>query len=67
MIQLDVDPWCSKCLEFEADVQRPTFLYSGIAVVEQTDTIVQCEHRARCKNTKKYLEETLYGGPVQTE
>ena len=60
MIKLDIQDYCHDCLEFEADVERgqKCLMYSmADTMVHQTDTIVRCKHRNRCKAIKRYLEK----------
>ena len=57
MIKLIVDPYCDTCRDFKASVTAPTKLMSDNHDVYQTDTIVQCERRNRCKAIAKYMEK----------
>lgn len=58
-IRLDVQPYCSNCLDFEADVMKPerVNLYSRDTPVYGTlgDTIIRCKHANRCSNLVRYL------------
>lgn len=58
-IRLEVQPYCSNCLDFEADVTKPerVNLYSGDTVVYGTikDTIIHCKNANRCANLVRYL------------
>lgn len=61
MIKLDIREYCHNCLDFEADVERgqKCLMHRDDAgtMIHQTDTIVRCEHRNRCKAIKRYLEK----------
>lgn len=57
MIRVEVQDYCQSCLEFEPDVERPTLLYARNKVVEQTDTVIRCEHHKRCENIKRFIKE----------
>lgn len=57
MIRLEVKDYCHDCVDFEADVEGPTKLYSVDDIVAWTDTIVRCKHRNRCANIVKYVVE----------
>ena len=68
MIKIDVpEPYCQDCLEFEAQVTDPVVVYGDNQVMVKTDTVISCQHSARCSRLKKYLEVALYGGPVPSE
>jgi hypothetical protein len=60
-IRLEVENYCNACLEFVPDVVKPqrTILPDGACTF--TDTIVMCEHRKRCNNIKRYLEQQSKG------
>lgn len=56
-IVLDVQPYCMKCLDFEANVAKPSkvcTLDTGEIILG--DTVVRCEHARRCENIRKYFE-----------
>ena len=63
MIKLDVQEYCHDCLDFVADVERgqkcviDDFASFTGSRVYQTDTIVRCKYRNRCKAIKRYLEK----------
>jgi hypothetical protein len=61
LIRLEVEEYCGACLEFVPDVLKPqrTMLTDGKFIF--TDTIVTCEHRKRCNNIKRYLEQQARG------
>lgn len=62
MIRVDVENYCQSCLDFQSDVVRPIRAYrEGNGEAYWTDTIVQCEHRKRCANIKRYLEQQTKG------
>lgn len=64
MIKIDVEGYCQQCLDFTPDVVAPVKAYSsdgsGDSVI-QTDTLIRCEHRKRCANIKRYLEQQMRG------
>ena len=57
MIRVEVEPYCNDCLMFDPDVEEPVRMYAEFGEVMQTDTIVRCSNRARCKGLVKYLEK----------
>ena len=60
MIKLDIQEYCQECLDFEPDVERPTrevLRSSEGDIVIQSDTMVRCKYRNRCKAIKRYLEK----------
>lgn len=61
MIKIDVEGYCQQCLDFTPDVVAPTKAYSEGNVVFQSDTLIRCEHRKRCANIKRYLEQQMKG------
>lgn len=57
MIKLDVEEYCHPCLDFIPDVTNPIRSLSEDGKdILQSDTIIQCKHRKRCSNIKRYLE-----------
>lgn len=62
-IRLEIEDYCQNCLDFEADVTKPTRMYAKDEVIIGTygDTIVRCEYRNRCKAIKRYLEQKMKG------
>ena len=63
MIRIDVEDYCHSCCDFSPDVIPPARSFSDNMAVKQTDTIVQCEHRKRCANIKRYLDQQMKGEP----
>ena len=62
MIRLDVEEYCHSCLDFNPDVTRAVKQLADWSYeYELTDTIIQCEHRKRCKAIKEYLERQMKG------
>lgn len=53
MIRVEVEKYCSECLDFQPDVEKPQKLYTDITV---TDTVIRCENRKRCEHIRRYLE-----------
>ena len=54
-IVVDVQPYCAKCLDFEADVTKPGKVYANYEEITLGDTIIRCEHARRCENIRKFL------------
>ena len=58
MIRLELKDYCHDCVGFEADVESPTIYLGRNGIpVEQTDTIVRCKHRKRCRHVVEYIME----------
>ena len=58
-IRLEVESYCDDCLDFEADVEKPTIYYANFEVVETYgDTVIRCSHRDFCERIKNHLEKT---------
>lgn len=55
MITIDVEEYCSTCMDFEPDVQLPEKLYAKNEEIVISDTIIRCSHRNRCKNIERHL------------
>ena len=55
MITIDVEEYCSTCMDFEPDVQLPEKLYAKNEEIVVSDTIIRCSHRNRCKNIERHL------------
>lgn len=53
MIKLEVDKYCDNCPEFESHVIKNTIYCNSTTI---TNTIIECEHRERCRSIKKFLE-----------
>lgn len=73
-IKLEVQPYCSECCDFEADVTKPervTAVVYGInePTVGRTDTIIRCKYAKRCEAIKRYLRMSIYesGGDCSGE
>ncbi len=58
-IRLEVQQYCSNCLDFEPDVTKPerVNLYSHDVPVYGTfgDTIIHCKNANRCASLVRYL------------
>ena len=54
-IVLEVQPYCANCLDFEADVSRPTRIEHIDGEFIYGDTTVRCRYVKRCENIRKYL------------
>ena len=59
MITLDVAEYCSACMDFDPEVQRPQKAYSLGDEIIVSDTIVRCSNRNRCKNIERYLRKKV--------
>ena len=59
MITLDVAEYCSACMDFDPDVQRPQKVYGLDEEIVITDTIIRCSNRNRCKNIVRYLRKKV--------
>lgn len=64
MIILDVQPYCSECPDFEADVSKnfgvglvTCNIYSSEleVVTEKRETTIRCKYRKRCEALKRFL------------
>ena len=49
MITLDVADYCSACMDFDPDVQRPQKAYGLSEEIVISDTVIRCSNRNRCK------------------
>lgn len=57
-IRLEVESYCDDCLDFEADVEKPTTYYANFELFERYgDTVIRCTHRAFCERLKDHLEK----------
>ena len=56
MIRVEVEEYCSECLDFQPDVEKPQKLYADITEITVTDTVIRCENRKRCEHIRRYLE-----------
>lgn len=52
MITIDVAEYCSACMDFDPDVQRPQKAYG-------MSTVIRCSNRNRCKNIERYLRKKV--------
>lgn len=65
MIKLEVQPYCSDCLDFEASVKEPQITRGvGGDVVAHTDTVVKCRNARRCESLMRYLKKQMKGEEV---
>lgn len=64
-IKLEVQQYCSECLDFTPDVTKPErsklYSYDGEVHTIQTDTLVRCSYAKRCENIRRYLEKIERG------
>ncbi len=56
MIRVDVKDYCSECMDFEPDVEKPQKIYCGGFESTITDTVIHCKNRRRCDNIRRYFE-----------
>lgn len=56
MIRVEVEKYCSECMDFEPDVEKPQKMYAYMDEITITDTVIRCEHRKRCEHIRRYLE-----------
>lgn len=57
MITLDVADYCSACMDFDPDVQRPQKAYGLSEEIVISDTVIRCSNR--CKNIERYLRKKV--------
>ena len=50
MINLKVEKYCENCPEFEADVDKTSYISSSMQSIHESfcNTVITCEHRERC-------------------
>ncbi len=63
MIRVEVEGYCSECLDFQPDVEKPQKLYANVTEITMTDTeiivtdtVIRCKNRKRCEHIRRYLE-----------
>lgn len=55
-IRLEIQPYCSECCDFEADVTKPERKRDGRdGEPYLSDTIIRCRNAKRCEAIKRYL------------
>lgn len=59
MITIDVAEYCSACMDFDPDVQRPQKAYGMSEEIVISDTVIRCSNRNRCKNIERYLRKKV--------
>ena len=59
MITIDVAEYCSACMNFDPDVQRPQKAYRMSEEIVISDTVIRCSNRNRCKNIERYLRKKV--------
>ena len=55
MIRVEVEDYCSECMDFEPDVKKPQKMDEIII----SDTVIRCKNRKRCEYIKRYLERKV--------
>lgn len=50
MINLEVQKYCENCPEFEADVDKTSYISSSMQSIHESfcNTVITCKHRERC-------------------
>lgn len=62
-IRLEVQPYCSECCDFEADVTKPERKRNGSdGELYLSDTIVRCKNFKRCEAIRRYLTNHIKEG-----
>lgn len=59
MITIDVAEYCSACMDFDPDVQRPQKAYGMSEEIVISDTVIRCSNRNRCRNIERYLRKKV--------
>lgn len=59
MIRVEVEDYCSECMDFEPDVEKPQKMYAYMNEIMISDTVIRCENRKRCEHIKRYLERKV--------
>lgn len=55
-IRLEIQPYCSDCCDFEADVTKPERKQNACTGdLYLSDTIIHCKNAKRCEAIKRYL------------
>lgn len=62
MIRLEAQPYCQECMDFEAEVEKPTVLYTLGNQRYTSDTVIRCERRRHCEAIRKFLEKQKADG-----
>ncbi len=57
MIKVSVEQYCDDCRDFLPSVTYPQRIFCDNNHVLQTDTIIFCEHRDRCRAIAKFMEK----------
>ena len=58
MINLEVEKYCENCPEFEAVVDKTSYVLSSMQSIHESfcNTVITCEHRERCACLIKLFE-----------
>lgn len=59
MIRVEVEYYCSECMDFEPDVEKPQKIYSCMSEITISDTVIHCQNRKRCEHIRRYLERKV--------
>ena len=59
MIKLEVEKYCENCPEFEADVDKTSYISSSMQSIHESfcNTVISCEHKNRCRVIMDYLSK----------
>ena len=59
MIKLEVEKYCENCPEFEADVDKTSYISSSMQSIHESfcNTVITCEHSERCRVIMDYLSK----------
>ena len=55
MIKLNVQPYCERCEDFEAEVEKT--IYDNFYGNSKCYTEISCKNKSKCKSIMRYLEE----------
>lgn len=61
MITIDVAEYCSACMDFDPDVQRPQKAYGMSEEIVISDTVIRCSNRNRFVETCEHKKMEALG------
>lgn len=59
MIVIDVAEYCSDCMDFNPDVERPMQAFDLNKWIVISDTVIRCRDRNRCANIEQWLRKRV--------
>lgn len=59
MIRVEVEDYCSECMDFEPDVEKPQKMYAYMNEITISDTVIRCKNRKHCEHIRRYLERKV--------